>query len=84
MAIYRQLGERMKYDYDLCCAMWAAMANITWCHDNGEIWETTFRHAGKVVTQVRGRGHYMDWYCRAMERVVRKDIEEALANEGWH
>jgi hypothetical protein len=82
-ALSRQLGDRMKTDDDLCTAVWCALSNVEWAHENGGRARYSFRAAGDLVAAVRGDGDYLDWYCSGRDSVVRPDIGEALAREGW-
>ena len=82
-AVEHVLGERLRRAADTCCALWAALANVRWEQTDGDTAGFTYRAAGDLVAAMRGEGDYLDWYCSAQAGVVRPDIAEAMAREGW-
>jgi hypothetical protein len=77
-------GDRMKTDDQLCREVWSALANVVWHHGGtGEEYSLSFRAAGYLIAEIRGRGDYMDWYCSGPYATVSAEISEAMAARGW-
>lgn len=71
-------------DEEFAKRVYAALTNIIWRQDNTDYEHAiTFRGAGGLIADIRGEGHYMDWYCSAGEGVVDKNILDALLTRGW-
>lgn len=83
MAIYKELGERMKTDDGLCRRVWGSLANVDWTNANGDTAGYSFRAAGDLVAAVRGSGMYMDWYCSTNYPSIDNEVRDALAKHGW-
>jgi hypothetical protein len=58
---------------------------VSWQHDSAPNEEVgyTFRAAGGLIAQIRGKGSYMDWYCCGPYATVAPWISEAMAKRGW-
>lgn len=83
MAVFRSLGNLIRENDDVARDMWSALANQDWISENGDTASYSFRAAGDLVSAVRGRGNYMDWYCSGPVGIVTDIIREALDKEGW-
>ena len=81
--VNRVLGDKIRADKETSQAMWAALANNAWTHEDGTIALYSFRAAGDFIAAIRGTGDYLNWYCSGPAGVVREDIAQALAAEGW-
>lgn len=64
-----------------------------------QVWGCSWRHAGSIVADLRGKGDYLDWYCSGSlgnpdnhghtprryvsESHVTEEVREDLARLGW-
>lgn len=83
MAVERALGAAIRESNDVATAMWCAITNQDWGHENGDTASYSFRAAGDLVAAVRRSGDYCDWYMSGPAGTVRDDIKAALDREGW-
>lgn len=84
MAVERALGERLRRDRRDACDFWGALANVDWCHKNGDLAGYTFRAAGDLIAAIVGEGtDYLDFYCEAVPATIPCWAARALAKEGW-
>ena len=64
----------------LCSQAW--QKNTTWSVLKNQIWTTSWRGAGGVVSRLRGTGEYMDWYCSGMFPEYDEQIQQGYVSEG--
>jgi hypothetical protein len=83
MAVERALGERIRGDRAIACAMWCALANITWRDADGDTYSYSFRSAGDLIAAIYRKGNYMDWYCCGRVGDVDEEISDSMKEEGW-
>lgn len=68
--------------------------NEVWPILKGEVWSCSWRYAGRIVSELRGQGDYLDWYCSGHqnytgdltvmdEGVVTDEIRNDLFKLGW-
>jgi hypothetical protein len=60
-----------------------------------EWWHCSWRHAGGIVSDMQGKGDYIDWYCSGImtqgeytsgyvtEGTVTEEIESDFKKLGW-
>ena len=66
--------------------------NAIWPILKDEVWSCSWRYAGGIIADIRGRGDYMDWYCSGMgglatyvpEGAVTDAIKQDLHKLGWN
>lgn len=66
--------------------VYAALCNTQWQkHElfpliKGYLWNCTWRRAGRIASELRGEGDYMDYYCSGMGGFeLSYDVEQAAA-----
>lgn len=65
--------------------VYRSLSNVSWQHDDGSRWSTTWRSAGGIVAEIRNVGEdYMDFYCSGGEGEINDEVAEYLAGHGWH
>lgn len=81
----KALAERARADREFAVELYAALCNADWRHDDGTEWSGSWRYAGGVVADLRGRGEdYIDYYCSGGEGEITDRVSEAMAALGWH
>ena len=75
--------DKIRTDDDFCENVWSALANKIWENNDGAEFSCTFRYAGGLIADIRGRGNYMDWYCSGPYAIVTDEIEKGLGGLGW-
>lgn len=83
--------------------LYAAMCNMRWRKleiwplIKGLLWGTSWRGAGRIISELRGQGTYIDWYCSGMihdydderksgyvgEGTVTNEIQQDMRALGW-
>lgn len=65
-------------------AVYAALCNVEWMHEDGTRFATTWRMAGQIVADLRGLGEdYLDFYCGGNEGTIAQSVAVGLAPFGW-
>lgn len=81
--VNRVLGDDIRNSREEASAMWGALSNIIWIHEQyGEI-SYSFRAAGDLIAAIRQKGNYLDWYCNSPYEIVSDKISSALKKCGW-
>lgn len=84
------VAEKCRSSEDYSQNLYAALCNNYFVRD-GARWSCSWRQAGSVVAELRGKGDYMDWYCSGIspfgdfvpEGVVTEEIRNDLTLIGW-
>lgn len=82
--------------------LYAALCNTDWCKNElfellkENTWHCSWRHAGKIIANMRQEGDYVDWYCSGLfnpenirlknfvsEGIVTPEISQDLLKLGW-
>ena len=81
--------------------IYASLCNIQWQRQDvmpilkDQWWSCSWRYAGGIVSDMCGKGDYIDWYCSGImtqgehisgyvsEGTVTKEIEEDFRRIGW-
>jgi len=83
-AVEKTLGDAIRKDDDIARDMWCALANVDWYHpESKEMASYSFRAAGGLIADIRGKGSYLDWYCSGPYATVSEFIHRSLKKEGW-
>jgi hypothetical protein len=83
----RALAGRAGRDDAFADELYCALCNADWVHDDGTEWRGSWRHAGGVVAELRGKGEgYLDFYCSpsGAEGTISERVGAAMAALGWH
>ena len=56
--------------------VWPVLSNQTW--------SCSWRSAGGIISDIRGEGDYIDWYCSGMQVWVGNDIDDPTDPELQH
>lgn len=76
--------ERMKKSDEFCTEVWSSLANVIWVNAQEEDkYSASFRYAGGLISEIIGRGDYMDWYCSGPYQSVSDEISDAMRGFGW-
>lgn len=87
---YPWIIEKVRADDAYAKKLYAAMCNVRWQYQDimlilqDKWWTVSWRGAGGVIADIRGRGDYLDWYCSGNEGYVDPEITADLAAIGWH
>jgi hypothetical protein len=66
--------------------LYAVMCNNTfqkqevWPILKDQVWSCTWRHAGGIVADMRGKGDYIDWYCSGINMIDEPALEQSEWN----
>lgn len=69
--------------------LYAAMCNMQWQRSEvipilkDELWHASWRSSGAIVSDLRGEGDYMDWYCSGMGGFSLLADETADETASW-
>ena len=64
--------------------LYAGLCNVTWIHSSGVEWDCSWRYAGGIIADIRGRGEiYLDFYCSGNEGIVTDAVAELMSKLGW-
>lgn len=77
------IGDKIRESDEAATELWGALANVSWFKDGVEDDGFSFRSAGSLISEIQGKGCYIDWYCSGVTSTVPKWIAEALATRGW-
>lgn len=74
-----------RWDNDeFCQRVWSSLTNTAWIRKkDGLIYEASFRYIGGLIADLRGKGSYLDWYCKSPYGYVDEEVEEELGKLGW-
>lgn len=65
-------------------AVYAALCNVDWTHEDGTRFSATWRMAAQIVADLRGLGEdYLDFYCGGNEGTISRPVAVGLAPFGW-
>ena len=71
-------------DRDAAVRLYQALCNQAWAGPDGRVLTSSWRRAGRIVADARGRGEdYLDFYCSGGEDEVAADVQAFLETLGW-
>jgi hypothetical protein len=87
------LVEKIKNNKIYAQHVYAALCENEWRFGStSEMWLVHWREAGKIISEVREEGSYLDWYCSGViwnnegnvrEGLVTEEVREDLNKIGW-
>lgn len=78
------IGKQICEDDEIAKSFWSALANVDWAHPVDKLSVGySFRTAGGLIAEIRGKGDYMDWYCCGPYSEVSDFIARSMKKKGW-
>jgi len=77
--------DNIKEDEEFCHKLWSSLTNVTWVNKSEKaVYKFSFRYAGGIISDIRCKGSYTDWYMESPYGVVDKYIALRLSYLGWN
>lgn len=67
--------------------LYAALCDMQWQKEvvfeilQGAVWRTSWRGAGRIISEILQEGDYMDWYCSGMAQFNNYDMTDTDLGE---
>lgn len=75
--------DKLRADEAFAIRLYSSLTNVIWRHSDGAEVSYSFRSAGHLISQIRRKGTYLDWYCSGPEGRPDDEIITALGACGW-
>ena len=84
----RVIIEKVKNDKTYAQSLYAALCNNSFQNTSGEVWSCSWRYSGGIISKIRNKGDYLDWYCSGIfgqvpEGTITDEISNDLLSIGW-
>lgn len=86
----KKIIDKCKESETYCQNLYASLCNNIFVKE-GKEWSCSWRMSGGLISNLREKGDYIDWYCSGIfsennyveEGTITKEVEDDLISMGW-